>query len=130
MGDVQSVAGQVLSAVMAVLGFLLVIVLAYISTKYAGKKFSVKNTGNGNIRIIDRLPLGADKSLLIVNSAGKTLLIGVTPQHIELICELDESMICEAADGSGTTQDFYSVLKKNLEKFKKGSSKENTDEKR
>lgn len=130
MGDVQSVASQVLSAVMAVLGFLLVIVLAYISTKYAGKKFSVKNTGNGNIRIIDRLPLGADKSLLIVNSAGKTLLIGVTSQHIELICELDESMICESADSSGTTQDFYSVLKKNLEKLKKGSSKENTDEKR
>lgn len=133
MDEVQSVAGQVLSIVMAVLGFGVVIVMAYISTKYAGKKLSLKNGGAGNIKIIDRVALGADKSLIIVQSAGKTMLIGVTAQHIEFISELDESMISAVSAGNSETQDFYSALKKsfeniNLKKAKKINSKENTDE--
>jgi flagellar biosynthetic protein FliO len=135
MDEIQSVAGQVLSFVMFILGFAVVIVLAYISTKYAGRKLSLKNGGTGNIKIIDKVALGTDKSLVIVQSAGKTMLIGVTSQHIEFISELDESMISVVSADNSQTQDFYSVLKKsfeniNLKKVKKINSKENTDEKK
>ena len=126
-----SVAGQVLSAVMALLGFGVVIVLAYISTKYLGSKYSVRNSKSENIKIIERLPVAQDKSLMIIKSAGKTLLIGVTAQHIEMITELDEDMIVSADENSSGNQDFYSVLKNSIAgiRNKKAASEEKTDEK-
>lgn len=142
MGNTQSVAELVLSAVTALLGFAVVIVLAYICTKYIGGKMSLKNNSAKNIQIIERIPVSADKYLIIVESAGKTMLIGVTPQHIELISELDGNLISKNETGDFTGQDFYSVLKQNmdniktdnkflsiLKKNKKNSDKENTDEK-
>lgn len=126
-----SVAEQVLSAVMALLGFGVVIVLAYISTKYLGSKYSVRNSKSENIKIIERMPVAQDKSLMIIKSAGKTLLIGVTAQHIEMITELDEDMIVSADENSLGNQDFYSVLKNSIAgiRNKKAASEEKTDEK-
>lgn len=134
MGDTQSIAGQVMSVVTALLGFGVVIVLAYISTKYISDKFSLKSNKSKNIKIIERVPLAQDKSLIIVQSAGKTMMLGVTSQHIEFISELDENLISEDTENDLKGQDFYTILKDNLGKMtnlrkdKKDTVRENTDE--
>ncbi|MGN0605700.1 MAG: FliO/MopB family protein [Oscillospiraceae bacterium] len=128
-----SVAGQVLSAVMALLGFGVVIVLAYISTKYLGSKYSLKSGKSENIKIIEKMPVAQDKFLMIIRSAGKTMLIGVTSQHIELITELDNDMIVESTANQSVNQDFYSLLKNTVAGMKtnrkKDAGEEKTDEK-
>ncbi len=133
MGQAQSAADIVLSAVTALLGFAVVIVLAYVCTKYIGGKMSLKTSGSKNVKIIEKIPLSADKQLIIVQSAGKTMLLGVTAQHIELISELDENLIFLNENFNASEQDFLSVLKKNIENNNLFSAvrknKENTDEK-
>ncbi len=129
----QSVAGTILSVITALLGFAVVIILAYICTKYIGGKMSFKSSNYKNFEIIEKIPIAADKQLMIVKSAGKVMLIGITAQHIELISELDEEMISYNQNISDKEQDFMTVLKANIEKTvlksKKQFGKENTDEK-
>lgn len=127
-----SAAGQLLSAVMALLGFGVVIVLAYIFTRYIGNRFTAGNGKSENIKIIDKTAVAQDKSLMIIKTAGKTLLIGVTPQHIELISELDGDKISEVKSELMENKDFYSILKNTVSdmipKKNKSKNEEKSDE--
>lgn len=44
-----------------------------------------------NMEILERLVISNDKSLLLVRAGGQYLLVGVSPQHVELVAELDEA---------------------------------------
>lgn len=56
-----------------------------------------------NIKVLDRMMLGQDKSLLIVQVGQKYCLIGVAQSGIQLLKELDESEIT-TFDGSQNLQ--------------------------
>lgn len=43
------------------------------------------------MRVLDRINLGRDGMLLVVSVCGKLMLVGVTSQRIEKICDLDVS---------------------------------------
>jgi flagellar protein FliO/FliZ len=92
---------EYLSAIIMVVLFLVILIaLSYVIKMYAKRNGNFKGTFGGtfggipkNMNVIERLPLGQDKSLLIVEVADKTLLIGVTNQNITCVSELDPKTI-------------------------------------
>lgn len=117
---------------LALLGFGLVIVLAYYATKKLGKRFSIKCSGNKNIKILESVSIGQNKMIMIVETAGKTMLVGVTPNEITLISELDGNLIDkEENDPQSGGMEFSKAFKTVLEqKFGKkfSKSKENKND--
>ncbi len=116
----------------ALLGMALVIYLAYFATKKMGKRFSIKVVGNKNIKIIESISIGQNKMLMIVETAGKTLLMGVTQNEITLISELDGDLIeKQENDSQSGGMEFSKAFKTVLEqKFGKkfNKSKENKND--
>lgn len=70
-----------------VLTFMVVIGLAYATSKYLGQRMGKLNSSGDN-RIIYTLPLGANKAVYMVEVAGKFLVLGVTEHTINLLNEV------------------------------------------
>lgn len=91
------------------LGVIGLIFLLFYALKKLNKRVSV---GSGSrLRVLDRVSLGKDGMLLVVSAAGKLMLIGVTPQRVEKLCDLDQSeedYLSFLSENS--PQDFKSVL--------------------
>jgi len=84
--------------------FVFIIVIAYITTKFIGKKSMLFTTGK-NLKIVDRISLGLDKSLYIIRLEDYFYLIAVAKQNIEFIDKLSKDEIDISSDG---TEDFHS----------------------
>ena len=70
---------------------IVVIIGAYLATKYiAGKGGRAKSR---HIRMIDRMTLGRDKHILLIEIGGKKLLIGITNQSINVLGDIDGETI-------------------------------------
>ncbi|MCI8441175.1 MAG: flagellar biosynthetic protein FliO [Provencibacterium sp.] len=98
-----------LSVLMILVLFAGVLFLAYYTTKLMGKKISLNSSSGGQIKVLDRLSLGQDKMLLIVQAAEKTLLVAVASHAVATLCELDP----EALEQLPAAEDspFMGVLK-------------------
>jgi len=93
-----------------------VLALAY-GSLYLLKRFSVggnaaaKSGGTPGMRIVSSLALAPNRSVHVLKvPGGKTLLVGATPNQINLIAELGEL----AEDDSPETLSFFDVLKNKL----------------
>ena len=72
---------------------LVIIVLAYLFTKYAaGRGIGFLGTGSGTdqFKVLTRLSLGREQSLALVQAGGRYLLLGVTPSEVSLVAELTQ----------------------------------------
>ena len=116
----------VILSLIGVLGLFFILV-------YAMKKL---NTGigyaNGNrMKVVDRISLGRDGMLVVVNIAGKLMLFGVTGQHIEKLSDIDmtpeEYSERVSSPEQGKTMSFASAFAEVLKK-KKGTEKDNGDD--
>lgn len=70
--------------------FVVVIGLAYFTSRFLGKKLGLSSGTLGN-RILTVIPLGTNRSLHVVEVAGKILLLGVTEHSITLLQEITDS---------------------------------------
>ncbi len=71
----------------------LVLVLAYVCTRLLagrGTLFSRGGSRSGNLRVVDRLPLGREQYIVLVQLGQQNMLLGVTPSQITLLRELNE----------------------------------------
>ena len=103
---------EVLSALGMLAAFVLVLVLAYLATKWLGKRYGGRPGGSaGNIKILDRASLGPDRCLYIVEAGGKTLLIGATSQRIDALSELDPEALLPPAQETPFASTLKTVLK-------------------
>ena len=107
MGDGFATFG---SFVGAFIFMLLIFVGAYYSTKLIGRRYLPTQTSASGMRVIDRLTLGKDHHLLIVDVGEKTLLLGVGPAHVEILTELDGDMYEEARQTPASETSFFSQL--------------------
>lgn len=119
--NTNSIFGTIGSIFIAIVGFILIVYLAYFATKKMGKRLSIRGVGNKNIKILESISVGQNKSIAIIETAGKVLLIGITQNEITLISELDENMIDrvedeKSANGMAFSKAFKSVLEKKLNK--------------
>lgn len=96
---------------MGLLGMLatvvLVLVLAWLCTRWlAGTRLSGGGlpSGERRMRVVDRLPLGKDVSLVLVRLGEGFFLLGVSPTGVSQLRELTEEEAAawtSGADGSG-----------------------------
>ena len=93
--------------------FAVVIVMAYFAAKFIGGRFNARmSTGGG--KILENLPLGPNRSVCVVEMAGRVFLLGVTEGSINLLSEItDRDMIAHLHERSLSddifSQDFGSV---------------------
>lgn len=85
MGILES-AFTILSAIAALAAILL---LAYISIKWMGQKLPSQSSSR-HIKVLDRMVLGRDKYLMLVRVAEKTVLVGVSANSVDKICDIDD----------------------------------------
>lgn len=86
----------ILSLIGSILLFVLVLFLAWFCTRWIGKRFGLRTAaGGGKIKILDRMALGTDRSLLVVRLEDRVWLLGVTAHHISKIEELDPEIFAE-----------------------------------
>lgn len=115
-------AGDIFSLIGMLAGFALILVLAYWAVKLLSRGYG---GGAGRmVEVLDRVALGQEKQLLVVKTAGKVLLLGVTAHRIEKIEELDAARLPEPP-AAAQNSDFRSMFKGVLESRKgKGSGDE------
>ena len=83
--------------VLSLLGVLLVLLLVlggcYLFTRWAGTglggRFGLTASGS-HLRVLERLPVGRDQALLVVEAANRYFLIGSSPSGFSLLAELTE----------------------------------------
>ena len=130
--DAKSLIGNIGSVIMAILVFILILYLAYFATKKMGKRLSVRGVGNKNIKILESISVGQNKAIMIIQTAGKTLLVGMTQNEISLISELAADMLeLDNEKNNSQTMEFSTAFKTVLEeKFGKKlkKTKENNDD--
>ena len=93
--------------------FAVVVVMAYFAARFIGGRFNARmSTGGG--KVLENLPLGPNRSVCIVEMAGRVFLLGVTDGSINLLGEItDNDMIAHLHERSLSddifAQDFGNV---------------------
>lgn len=83
--------GEVLTSIIVpLIGILAVIALAYYGTLWLAKKYGAGSAGK-YLRVLERMPLGPDKSMALVRVGSKILLLGVGAKDIGVLTSLEES---------------------------------------
>ena len=104
-----------------------VLLAAYYFTRFFAKKSLNLRGGKTNMRVLDRMVLTKDKSILVVEIYGRYYVLAVTNQNISRVDELDEETIAffarsqepYAAKGFSTilgaaAGNFFMLLKERL----------------
>lgn len=106
---------NILSGLAIVIIIILVPAAAYFTTRLIGHRYAAQGSKTENIRVLDRLLLGQDRFLTVVQAGDKTLLLGVTQQRIEKLCELDPASISisEEKEAPAFSDTFQRVLRDN-----------------
>ena len=76
---------------------------------YALKRLNKRiSASGGRLKVLDRISIGRDGMLLVVSVCGRVMLVGVTSQRIEKLCDLDIAE--EEYSANGQNGDFMSVF--------------------
>lgn len=69
--------------------FVFVVGLAYFAARFLGGRFAHQQTGDGG-RILSHLPLGPNRSVCVMEMAGRIFMLGVTEHSITLLTEITD----------------------------------------
>ena len=88
--------------------FAVVVVMAYFAARFVGGRFNAHMSASGG-RVLENLPLGPNRSVCIVEMAGRVFLLGVTDGSITLLSEItDREMIEYLHTQSLSANDMFS----------------------
>ena len=97
----------------ALLGIIGLLFLTFYATKWLNKKF--RNTGwNGaqnGIKIIECMGIAQDKQLLVVKVGSRSMLLGVTPNSVTKLSDLDDDDIAVLEANAAETPGFADAFK-------------------
>ena len=108
------------SVVLLLFGFVAVLFAAYWCTKLLGKRYEAGLSPVGYIRVLDRVNIGPDRQVCIVQTGGKTFLLGVTSQSVVTLGELDAEQLVQLQANAQAA-----VFPDILQSFLKKSNSEN-----
>ncbi len=118
---------EILWVVLSLVGVLgLFFIMVYATKKLGG---GIGMVSGSRIKVVDRVSLGRDGSIAVVNVAGKLMVVGITVQHIEMLAELDitpEEYSAGMAQ-SGAQMSFASAFAEVIRR-KKDSGKDKSDD--
>lgn len=75
--------------IMALVGVLALVFVMFWLMKKLNKRVMV--SGGRHMKVLERVNLGPDKMLLLVSVCGKCMVLGVTTNHAEKICDLEQT---------------------------------------
>ncbi|MCL2166610.1 MAG: flagellar biosynthetic protein FliO [Clostridiales bacterium] len=108
-----------LTAFGSMIGFFLLMILifagAYYATRWMGRHYATSSSSSQEMRVVDKLALSREQYLIIVETGGKALLLGVSSQRIETLAELDSGTFSDLPPVQENT-DFFSMLKNRMKK--------------
>ncbi len=85
--------------------FAVVVVMAYFTAKFIGSRFNARmSTGGG--KILENLPLGPNRSVCIVEIAGRVFLLGVA-ENISLLAEITDDNAVENLRERSAAKDIF-----------------------
>ncbi len=88
--------------------FAVVVIMAYFAAKFIGGRFNSARMAAGGGKILENLPLGPNRSVCIVELAGRVFLLGVTDGGITLLDEItDKDMIEHLHEQSLAANDIF-----------------------
>ena len=87
------------------IGVLGLIFVLFYALRRLNKRVTVSG---GRLKVLDRISIGRDGMLLVISVCGSVMLVGVTSQRIEKLCDLDVTEEEYSADRQGG--DFMSVF--------------------
>lgn len=70
-----------------------ILYMSYVCSKKLGGGTLAKTGAAKNIRVIDKAFLGRDKSVVIIRIGKKDYLLGVAPEGVRLLKELEEGQV-------------------------------------
>ena len=108
--------------VLSLLGILLMLLLVlggcYLFTRWAGMGLAGRLgvSGGAHVRVLERVALGREQSLLVVQAAKRYFLVGSSPSGFSLLAELteEEGQLWSApppSSGAAKPLDFRALLK-------------------
>ncbi len=112
--------------------FVLVLVMAYFSTKFIAKIQANNINNKSNIKIIESFRLGNNKFIAIVKIGGDYYAIALGKEEVTFIDKLDQDGLSLNQEGTSQTDgsiEGSSSFKEILSQFKKNKSKDNEDAK-
>ncbi|MDF2566599.1 MAG: Flagellar biosynthesis protein FliO [Oscillospiraceae bacterium] len=122
---------EIISLIFSFIGVVLILILIVYGSKWIIKKhsFSVRSK---HIKVIDRVVLGQDKSIIVAEICNEKYIIGVSGQQITLLKELGE--VDFGDEDKDVPTDFATIfgelVKKQIalgkERFKKRGNKDET----
>ena len=81
-----------LDIIVLIFSMIAVVGLAYVASKWLSRRFAPQGMGRG-VKIIDRTFLSQDKSLLIIKVIDRYMLISVTSQSIQKLCDIEATEV-------------------------------------
>lgn len=120
MGDTNR-----LSALMQIIGSLLLIVLVLVLTYYVSRWYArrVGSSGSGNnLKILEKVSVGQGSMLVILGVGERRYLVGVSDKNMQLICELDPDSLSLETPGPLPAQ-FGKLFQEFLARSKKSADK-------
>lgn len=103
--------------IMALIGVLaLVFVIFWIMKKFNAR---VSLYDSRNMKVLERINLGPDKMLLLISVCGKCMVLGVTSNHTEKICDLEfteEELTAQKGENPSFKESFKTVLENMMKK--------------
>lgn len=110
MGTFLSVFGTLVLIVAVFVG-------AYWFTKFLAKRNRLKQIGSSKkIKILEQMAVGPDRMLLVVKTANKVMMLGVTAQQVTLIKEFEDGEFPESpmSDDDDRPSGFHDILRNSL----------------
>ena len=108
---------QYFQLIMALIGVLALVFLTFWLMKKLNSRVSLYDSKN--MKILERISLGPDKMLLLVSICGKCMVLGVTSNHTEKICDLEQTeqeLTARSGENPSFGESFKLVLDKMMKK--------------
>ena len=107
--------GEVFNVICALLGTIGLMILACFAARWLRNRFNTGMFGSGqrSVKIIECIGIAQDKQLMIVSVGKRIMLLGITPNSVSKICDLDQEDLVSENDAEISPEPgFMKSLKK------------------
>lgn len=80
---------EILRAIGILIAFIVVLALAYLTARFVGTKFGGYTSGK-YIKVIDRIFLGRDKWVCLIQVGNQYYIVGITGQNMEFLGQITQ----------------------------------------
>lgn len=89
--------------------FILILVLAYFTSRWIGKQGGVIPARNPNMQVVETLKLSQTKYIQIIKVADKYIVMGISKDNMEYITEISKDELVKP-DSQGEMVSFKDIL--------------------